>query len=176
MWWKTSFFFITVLLPFIPVGLFWVDFVRALRASICYNVCFCETCGLSGMSRAPNQNENKLPVPHKYSEDRRTEKGKACAKLHLRWVCQKPSGSAKNLASAGPVVWHIKKSFRILCWCTETSACSRGHVCEHFTMTGFAPAVQFNCCRSWNLQSALPVPVWCDANLVLEHYITITLI
>ena len=39
----------------------------------------------------------------------------ACAKLHLQWVCQKASGSAKNLVSAGPVVWHIKKSFRILC-------------------------------------------------------------
>ena len=38
----------------------------------------------------------------------------ACAKLHLQWVCQKASGSAKNLVSAGPVVWHIKKSFRIL--------------------------------------------------------------
>ena len=38
-----------------------------------------------------------------------------CAKLHLQWVCQKASGSAKNLVSAGPVVWHIKKSFRILC-------------------------------------------------------------
>ena len=40
----------------------------------------------------------------------------ACAKLHLQWVCQKASGSAKNLVSAGPVVWHIKKSFRILCY------------------------------------------------------------
>ena len=42
----------------------------------------------------------------------------ACAKLHLQWVCQKASGSAKNLVSAGPVVWHIKKSFRIL-WHTR---------------------------------------------------------
>ena len=41
----------------------------------------------------------------------------ACAKLHLQWVCQKASGSAKNLVSAGPVVWHIKKSFRILWTC-----------------------------------------------------------
>ena len=110
MWWKTSFFFITVLLPFIPVGLFCVDFVRALRATTCvfgkhvaYQVC------------QGHQTKTKTSCQsHTSSEDRRTEKGKACAKLHLRWVSQKPSGSAKNLASAGPVVWHIKKSFHIL--------------------------------------------------------------
>ena len=63
----------------------------------------------------------------------------ACAKLHLQWVCQKASGSAKNLVSAGPVVWHIKKSFRILCYSPESVWCRCNSYCHCAAGTKLQP-------------------------------------